>query len=183
MAAPGSDPPLYPAHLEEHVTLTSGQIVSLRPIRTDDEEEHQDLLHHLTAQDSRWRFFATVKAMDHNAISRFTCIDYDREMAFIATHRLPDGKNQTLGVVRSVIFADTHEAEFAIVVRSEDKNHGLGWAMMQKMMRYLRERDIHRMFGEVLPDNHNMLTFVRSLGFESRFVAEDGVTKVWKDLS
>jgi len=163
--------------------MPSGEVVTLRPIRPDDEAEHVDLLHHLSAQDSRWRFFATIKDMDHDAISRFTCIDYDREMAFIATHITADGKAQTLGVVRSAILDNDREAEFAIVVRSEDKSHGLGWAMMQKMMRYLATRGVHCIVGEVLPDNHNMLKFVRSLGFESHFSAEDGVTKIYKELA
>jgi hypothetical protein len=52
-------------------------------------------------------------------MARYTQIDYDREMAFVATdpEEAPDTK--TLGVVRVVADPDNTEAEFAIIVRSD----------------------------------------------------------------
>jgi len=173
----------YPTELEEEIALPSGCVVTLRPIRPNDEADHLDLLHHLSREDSRWRFFATIKDMGHAEISRFTCIDYDTEMAFIATQSKPDGSTQTLGVVRTAILPGGDKAEFAIVVRSEDKHQGLGWAMMQKMFHYLEHRGVQRIIGEVMAGNHNMLAFAHDLGFESQFSPTDGVSKIWKDLS
>ena len=172
-----------PVELEETIPLASGRTVTLRPIRPDDEAQHLDLLHHLSLEDTRWRFFAPIRDMDHAHISRFTCIDYDTEMAFIATREKQDGASQTLGVVRAAILGDGDDAEFAIIVRTDDKNHGLGWALMQKLLAYLRQRGVKRVIGEVLPANRTMLAFVRDLGFESRFSPEDGVVRVWKTLS
>ncbi|HEY9164377.1 MAG TPA: GNAT family N-acetyltransferase, partial [Magnetovibrio sp.] len=93
----------YPTELEETVQLASGRTVTLRPILPEDEAEHLDLLHNLSLEDTRWRFFAPVRDMDHIRISRYTCIDYDTEMAFIATRQKEDGRSQTLGVVRAAI--------------------------------------------------------------------------------
>lgn len=174
---------LYPAELEEDVTLPSGRVVTLRPIRPEDEAQHLDLLHNLSLEDSRWRFFVTIKDMGHDEISRFTCIDYDADMAFIAVYRPPNEAPKTLGVVRAAILSGAQEAEFAIVVRTGDKSQGLGWALMQKMLNYLKAHGISRVVGEVLPDNRDMLVFARDLGFESRFSAADGVTKIWKTLT
>ena len=171
----------YPAELEEEVLLPSGRQLTLRPIHPDDEAAHLDLLRHLSLEDSRWRFFATIKDMDHDRISRFTCIDYDREMAFIATDQKAKNGPATVGVVRAAILND-EEAEFAIVVRSDDKHHGVGHALMVKMCHYLHERGLLRVVGDVLPDNHKMLAFVRDLGFHSRFKPDEGVTKIWKDF-
>jgi hypothetical protein len=56
---------------------------------------------------------------------KFTQIDYDREMAFIATHMV-NGAPETLGVVRTSTKPDNSSAEFAIIVSSEMK--GSVWA-------------------------------------------------------
>lgn len=173
----------YPTELEETVQLPSGRTVTLRAIRPDDEARHLDLLHHLSLEDTRWRFFAPVHDMDHDHISRFTCIDYENEMAFIATRAKADGDTETLGVARSALLPAGNDAEFAIIVRSDDKNQGLGWALMQKLMAYLQSRHVKRVIGEVLPDNRGMLAFAHDLGFSSRHAPEDGVTHIWKILN
>ena len=92
----------YPRELEETVTLRDGRTVLLRPIRPEDEPAHQDLFQRMTPEDIYYRFFNVIHRMPHSQLARFTQIDYDREMAFIATVTDEEGKPQTLGVVRAV---------------------------------------------------------------------------------
>ena len=115
----------YPRELEEPFTLTSGRPVLLRPIRPEDEPEHYAFISKLTPSDVRFRFFDTVRDVPHSEMARFTQIDDDREMAFIATAER-DGGNETLGVVRVMTDPDNHRAEFAVVVRSDLSGQGLG---------------------------------------------------------
>jgi acetyltransferase len=111
-------------------------------------------------------------------MARFTQIDYDREMAFIATAPDPQGQPETLGVVRAAFDPDNTRAEFAIIVRSDLKGQGLGYALLDKMIRYCRSRGVRAVVGQVLPDNRAMLDLAQSLGFESRFLPERGVIEV-----
>jgi acetyltransferase len=59
-----------------------------------------------------------------------TQIDYEREMAFVATARPAQGGDdrveETLAVVRAACDPDNQEAEFGIIVRSDLK--GAAWA-------------------------------------------------------
>lgn len=169
----------YPKELEETFILQSGRDVLLRPIRPDDEPAHVELLHRLSPEDIRFRFFGSIKNLSHETMTHFTEIDYDRDMAFIASADRTDGEgHETLGVVRIVAAPDGERAEFAIVVRSDIKGQGLGWKLLTKIIDYSRQRGIKRIVGQILPDNRPMLDMAHELGFQSRFVVGEGVTEV-----
>jgi acetyltransferase len=81
-------------------------------------------------------------------------------------------------VVRGVFSSDDREAEFAIIVQSELKGLGLGRALLEKLVRYCRTRATKEVVGQVLPDNHAMLSLADRLGFVRRTLPEDGVVEV-----
>ena len=85
---------------------------------------------------------------------------------------------ETLGVARAIFDPDATRAEFAILVRSDQKGHGLGHALLDKLVRYSRARGATRVVGQVLPDNRPMLDLAESLGFRRRFVLGEGVVEV-----
>ncbi|MGH8510731.1 MAG: GNAT family N-acetyltransferase, partial [Gammaproteobacteria bacterium] len=61
---------------------------------------------------------------------------------------------------------DNIRAEFAIMVRSDMQRHGLGNALLEKMIRYCRSRGTGELIGEVLSGNERMLALAEDLGFE-----------------
>jgi acetyltransferase len=99
-------------------------------------------------------------------------------MAFIATEPPPQGSGETLGVVRGIFDPDDTTAEFAIIVRSDQKGRGLGHALLEKLVRYCRSRGTREVVGQVLPENRAMLALAEQLGFERRFLPEDHVVEV-----
>jgi len=62
---------------------------------------------------------------------------------------------------------DNVSAEFAISVRSDLKGKGLGLMLMQKLIRYCRERGVQEIVGETLSYNKGLLGLVRQLGFQT----------------
>ncbi len=157
----------YPRELEECVVLKDGRQVTLRPIRPEDEPAHYEFLDQVSDEDMRMRFFGVVRRdFDHKDMARFTQIDYDREMAFIATAPNEEGRPETLGVVRTSTKPDNSEAEFAIVVRSDMKGAGLGSILFHKIIRYTRERKTHYLVGQTLFENKAMQALSRKFGFE-----------------
>src|SRR5690242_12857072 len=77
----------------------------------------------------------------------------------------PSGK--LLGVVRLHDDPDKRGGEFAILLRSSLKGHGLGWLMMKHMIAYAREKGLKTVHGQVLAENSTMLTMCGELGFHS----------------
>ncbi len=162
----------YPAELVEE-RVWSGQRITLRPIRPEDEAQHLAFLGRLDAEDVRMRVFFSRRSIEHSELARLTQVDYEREMAFVATTRPAGGAEttggqpteETLGVVRAVCDPDNHDAEFAIIVRSDLKGSGLGRLLMDKLIAHFRSRGTRRLVGSVLLGNPRMLNLADELGF------------------
>jgi acetyltransferase len=167
----GADPLLrlairpYPQELEEKIAW-EGTIVTVRPIRPEDGAAHVAFFSALTPEDVRNRMFTHMRALQPSQLARFTQVDYDREMAFIVTRLTPEGASETLGVARVVADPDNVKAEFAVVVRSDLKGHGLGRILMNKLIAYCGDRGTSEIVGETLAENRHLLSLVRKLGFE-----------------
>ncbi len=104
-------------------------------------------------------------------------------MAFIATCEDPEGRRETLGVVRAISDPDGTLAEFAILVRSDLKGKGLGTLLLRKIVAYGRGRGIGRLTGEVLERNARMLALARDLGFAVARGDGPGTCRVTLDLA
>ncbi len=154
----------YPSELEER-TMLMGREVVLRPIRPEDEPQHARFLQAVDAEDLRLRFFHAVRIATHGQLARFTQIDYDREMAFIASADDGNATAQTWGVESAIADPDNTQAEFAILVRSDLKGRGLGSLLMKKIIRYCAARGTGMLVGTVLRGNDRMLALARELGF------------------
>ncbi|HEY9081423.1 GNAT family N-acetyltransferase [Magnetovibrio sp.] len=177
----------YPQNLESTFTIKGHdgegpRHVQIRPIRPEDEPNHHVFISKLTPEDIRFRFFGLVKELPHSQMARLTQIDYDREMAFIATWTTPENKQETLGVVRVFTDPDNDKAEFSIVVRSDMKGAGLGYELLRKMIDYCRSRGTRAMVGQVLSENRRMLNFVQTLGFEITGRVEADIVEVQLQL-
>jgi len=172
----------YPKALEEQAVLRDGRPVLFRPIRPEDEAAHYVFLSHLSEQDLVYRFFHYVKHIPRRDMARLTQIDYDREMAFIATVPGENGETETLGVVRIVATPDNHAAEFAIIIRSDMKGQGLGSALLKKIINYSRERGVRIFSGDVLYDNQPMLDLLKTFGFKLGRSEEAGIVRCTLDL-
>jgi acetyltransferase len=160
----------YPKEWERHITLRDGTGVFIRPLRPEDEPLYPPFLACVSPDDLRLRFFAPIKEFTHTFIARFTQLDYARAMAFIA---LDESSGRMLGVVRLHANSNYDSGEYAVLVQSDLKGRGLGWALMQLIIAYARAEGLSSIAGEVLRDNTTMLAMCRELGFEITANPED----------
>ena len=80
--------------------------------------------------------------------------------------------------MRAISNPDLSDAEFAILIRSDLKGMGLGKLMMEKIVRYARERGIGQLSGMTMPSNRGMINLAKRLGFQIDIQLEDGVVNM-----
>ncbi len=158
----------YPSALEFPLELPDGQQATIRAIRPEDAELERDFVHRLSEQSRFLRFMFGLQDLSPAMLSRFTQIDYDRELALIVVLRLPDGAEQQIGVARYITLPDEESCEFAIVVSDEWQGKGVARRLFQCLIDIARDRRIKVMTGITLRENTRMIDLSRSLGFATR---------------
>ena len=153
--------------LERHVSLRDGTRVFLRPLTPEDAALYPDFLSEVTEEDLRLRFFAPMREVSHELLDQLIHYDPAHAMAFIA---IDEQSGKMLGVVRLHDDPNGKNAEFAILLRSHLKGHGLGWLMMKHMIAYAKDKGLRTVHGQVLAENSTMLQMCEELGFH---VADD----------
>ena len=154
----------YPAHLVTQWQPREGPPVTLRPIRPEDATIEQAFVQSLSAESRHFRFMNMLRELTPLMLARFTQIDYDREMAFVATLD-EKGAEREIGVARYVTNPDGESCEFAIAVADEWQRRGLGRRFMTVLIDVARSRGLREMMGHVLAENRSMLALCDSLGF------------------
>ena len=154
----------YPAHLVGTWQPAAGPLVTVRPIRPEDAEMEKAFVRKLSPESRYFRFMDTMRELTPAMLVRFTQIDYDREMAFVATVADAAGEEE-IGVSRYVTNPDAESCEFAIVIADDWHRKGLGRRLMTQLIDVARARGLRTMIGHVLAENRGMLTLCQDLGF------------------
>jgi acetyltransferase len=162
----------YPLHLESQWQLPDGTNILIRPIRPEDAEIEDTFVRNLSPQSKYFRFMHALQELTPEMLVRFTQIDYDREMAFVATTEL-NGKEAEIAVGRYVSNPDGKSCEIALVVGDEWRRKGIGMRILVALMEVAKLRGLQTMEGEVLAENSGMLRLARKLGFSIRPLPND----------
>jgi len=166
----------YPARLITTWQPPEGELVTLRPIRPEDAEIEQAFVRSLSPESRRFRFMDTLRELTPAMLVRFTQIDYDREMAFVATVQR-DGKEVEVGVCRYITNPDGVTCEYAIVIADDWHRRGLGRRMMVQLIEVARRRGLAAMIGHVMSSNRGMLELCQALGFVISDSSDDPMVK------
>lgn len=162
----------YPAHFAHRATLSDGREILLRPIRPEDAELEQAFVRGLSEESRYLRFMRAIEELTPEMLVRFTQIDYDREMAFVALFE-KDGQQEEIGVARYSVEPDGESAEFAMVVADAWQGLGVGTLLLEALIESARQRGVRELIGEVLPRNRSMLALSDQLGFSRQVLESD----------
>ena len=176
----------YPAQYEQLWPLRGGGDYTVRPIHPDDAQMLQDLVRSMSPESRYFRFVSSIQELPATLLSRFTLIDYDREMALVALYKErttgADGESveteRIVGVSRYITNPDSSSCEFSLVVADDFKGQGLGSRLMRSIMDVAREKGLTEIDGLVLAKNPNMLKLMKSLGFSVKPFPEDADFKL-----
>lgn len=161
----------YPRELITEWKTSDDTDVLIRPIKPEDEEMERELFRRISKQTEYFRFFGFIGEVTHEMLTRYTQIDYDREIALVAIVE-EDDKEGIAGVVRLVSDSNNEAAEFAILVADHWQGKGLGNKFMNLIMEIAKERNIKKIYASVLNANTIMLHMFRKRGFTIKL--EDG---------
>jgi acetyltransferase len=154
----------YPSQLKSSFQAKDGTLVTIRPIKPEDVRMEQEFVKALSPEARYMRFMNTIREVSPAQLVRLTQIDYDREMAFVATIDA-EGAEKEIGVVRYATNPDGESCEFAIVVADDWQGKGLARRLMGILIDTARSNGLRYMHGDFLAENSRMLAFVSSLGF------------------
>ncbi len=162
----------YPSDWRRRVNIKKNKSVELRPIRAEDAQAEIKLVNSMSRESKYLRFMHAVNDISPELLSRFTKLDYDREMAFGAFLE-KNNKEKLIGVSRYSINPDKQSCEFAIAIA--DEYHGLGLAkqLMLVLIEHVKDRDLKVIEGTVLKINTSMDKLMASLGFSKRPSPDD----------
>ena len=138
----------YPNQWEPWIGTDNGFRVFIRPVRPADEHLYGAFIDKLSPEDIRFRFLTPRKEFSHKLIARFTQIDYARAMAFVA---LDKDQKELLGVARLAADPDYVTGEYAVIVRSDLKGTGIGWALMRHLIRYAEKEGLRELSATCWP--------------------------------
>jgi RimJ/RimL family protein N-acetyltransferase len=147
---------------EAHLTLRDGTPILIRRLVAEDAALYPDFLSNVTAEDRRLRFFGPIREVSHELLDKLIHYDPACAMAFIAAD---EQSQKMLGVVRLHDDTSGETAEFAILVRSRLKDHGVGWLLMKHMIEFSKHKNLKIVQGQVLSENTTMLAMCAELGF------------------
>ncbi|HZS68658.1 MAG TPA: GNAT family N-acetyltransferase [Burkholderiales bacterium] len=143
---------------------SDGTPITIRPITAADFGLEQEFVSRLSPA-SGYQRLMSARPLSAEEIRRFTDIDYEHEMALIATTSV-DGRERQIGVARYVKDESAAgDAEFAIVLSDDWQARGLGTKLLASLLAAARAQGVRRVVATTLSPNNAMLALARRLGF------------------
>jgi acyl-CoA synthetase (NDP forming)/RimJ/RimL family protein N-acetyltransferase len=166
-------PPAYPGSWESDIVASDGRTVHVRPIRPDDRDAIRRLHARCSPETIYYRFFTPLPELSEEMLERFTVVDYEDRMAFVA-----EWGTELIAVARYDRLAGSAEAEVAFLVDDAHQGRGLGAALLELLAAYARQHGIARFVAETLPDNVRMLKVFQDAGYRVARSYADGTVHV-----
>jgi acetyltransferase len=166
----------YPNGLIRDIVTRDGVTCRFRAIKPEDADALQYFVRNLSAEARYYRFLSTMAELSPSMLARFTQIDYDREMAIVATIDSGVGGiggERIIGVARYLLNPDAVTTEFALVVADEFQGQGIGSALMKYICEIAKMRGLKAVIGLVLGNNSDMLSLMKRLGFVEEHDPDD----------
>lgn len=138
-----------------------GATLIVRPVGHGDEAILRRLFDRVTPADLRFRFLSSMRHVDHARIAAMINVVPDRSNTFIAF----DEMNSPVATAMLVGDDDMAEAEVAVTVRSDRKGRGIGWALLQHVLRYAKASGFRRVRSIEKRANTATLALEHDAGF------------------
>ncbi|MGA8491181.1 MAG: bifunctional acetate--CoA ligase family protein/GNAT family N-acetyltransferase [Terriglobales bacterium] len=169
----------YPVQYVSPWTMKDGTTVTLRPIRPEDEPLMVKFHEALSERSVFLRYFQLSKLSQrvaHDRLRRICFLDYDREIAIVADHTVPQtGEHVILAIGRLSKLHGRRAGEVALLVRDEYQHRGLGIELLRRLIQVARDEHLDSVQAYMLRENVEMRGLIEKLGFVVEPADESGV--------
>ena len=162
-------PTLLPQWSAQLVTR-DGLKLNVRPASRDDEASLIDFFRQASLEDLRFRFLSSIKSVEPSLVHQLADVDHggtENLLAFDAS----DGRLAASAMI--AVDQGMEDAEVAVIVRSDLKGRGAGWALLAHACDYAKARGFKRVHSVELADNRTAIELEEAMGFIARPCAED----------
>lgn len=167
----------------EYEALTEAEMpdgpinVRVRLIRPDDSDRIKELFYGLSEDSIFFRFLTPLRSLRRQTLQEFYYVDQESDISLVAVV----GENgnaeceKIVGAGRYLLTRTTNQAEFALLVKDEYQNKGIGTFLLNQMMRIAKSKGVNAFIAYVHPKNVPMINFIHKTGklIESRLSIED----------
>jgi acyl-CoA hydrolase/GNAT superfamily N-acetyltransferase len=172
----------YPEEFEHWAETKTGQKIFIRPIKPTDEPLMRELFYSFSKDTIYYRYFSYLQAMPHDKLAKFVNVDYENEMALVATLKR-GGEEKIIGVARYAVDKSTGLAEFAFEVTDQYQHQGVGTILFSDLIKIARMKKIKGFVGYVLDINVAAYRLVHKMGYPVKTKWQDGVYILTIDFS
>ena len=169
----------YPNQYVTQWQLRSGQDVTIRPIRPEDEPLMINLHQALSEESVYFRYFQTLtfeQRTSHSRLARLSFIDYDRDIALVVEEPTEDGPS-IIAIGRLSRFLNSQDAELSLVVRDAYQRQGIGTELVRRLIDIGHQEGLKHVTAETLPQNAGMKHVFQKLGFTLNYLQDDGIVE------
>lgn len=159
----------YPRQYVGAHTMRSGEEVTIRPIRLEDEPKLVTL-HKRLSERSVYLRYASLMQLEqrvaHERLARICFIDYDREMTLVAERTTEEGEKEIIGAARLTQQPGGREAEFGMIVVDEFQEEGIGTELLRRLVQVGGNEGLDPITADILDQNRAMQRVCEKLGFD-----------------
>jgi acetyltransferase len=157
------------------LTTNSGFSFEVRSADAGDEASMAEFFTHVTEDDLRFRFLSAVRKVGHAQLALLTHVDHRRTENFLAFH---PGVGCLLASAMLAIDDNLETAEVAIVIRSDFKNRGIGWRLLEHVGERAAAMGVKTLRAIESQDNRSAIRVERDMGFTSRACPGDATLTI-----
>jgi GNAT superfamily N-acetyltransferase len=163
------------------LTTRSGLQLIVRPAAPEDEALLAEFFTHVTPEDLRYRFLTSLGHVGHEWLKNLVEVDHARTENFLA---FDAGGNILIATAMLAAEPSLDRAEVAIATRSDFKNRGVGWTMLEYVSDHARAKGIKTLESIECRDNRSAIDLEQEMGFTpSAYPGDPTLVLVTKNLA
>jgi len=172
----------YPSQYEKEFFEMEGSRIFLRPIKPEDARLLAEFFNTLSRQTILNRFLRRIDIIPAEWIRRFTCIDYDRDVAMVAAEETDAGE-RILGVCRIMRYPFCNKGEIAVVVGDQWQGRGIGTKLLETSIDIARALGIRSLWAVASANNQQVLDLAEKFGFAIKIDVGSGLCELEMTLA